>query len=203
MRFSIVIPAHNSSAFIRKALESIRQQVFTDYEIIVVCDSCTDDTELVAQEYGAKTYNVQYHCDGPTRNKGIEEARGDYILFMDDDDWWLHEYVLTELDRKLREEDEPDILCFSFIFRKWLYARPRKPDGDRWIAVWNKAWKRKSIGESRFSNKHSISDVQFHNQMFTKGLRVVEWDCLMYYYNYLRLGSQTERDRREDRCQNI
>lgn len=196
MRFSIIIPAHNSGGFIRRALDSIRQQVFTDYELIVVCDSCSDDTERVAREYTDRVFLVQNRCDGPTRNKGIEEAKGDYILFMDDDDWWLHEYVLIELDRKLREENEPDILCFSFIFKDWLYARPRKPDGDRWIATWNKAWRRASIGDSRFSNKHSVSDVQFHNQMFTKNLKVVEWDCLMYYYNYMRRGSQTERDRR-------
>lgn len=192
MRFSIIIPAHNSESYIRKALDSIKSQVFTDYELIVVCDSCTDNTESIAKEYTDRVFTVQNHCDGPTRNRGIEEAHGDYVLFMDDDDWWLHEFVLTELDRKLKEENEPDILCFSFIFKYWLYARPRKPDGDRWIATWNKAWKRQSIGNSRFSNAQSVSDVQFHKQMFSKRLRVVEWDCLMYYYNYMRKGSQTE-----------
>ena len=196
MRFSIIIPAYNSSSFIRKALDSIKKQVFKDYEIIVVCDSCTDNTEEIAKEYGARTFTVENHCDGPTRNKGIEEALGDYVLFMDDDDWWMHEYVLTELDRKLRDEKEPDILCFSFIFKDWLYARPKRPDGCYWIATWNKAWKRKSIGDSRFANVHSKSDVQFHRQMFSKGLRIVEFDCLMYYYNWLRKGCQTELDRR-------
>jgi len=197
MRFSIIIPAFNAENHISKALESIKKQVFRDFELIIVCDSCTDNTEAIAKEYGAKTFRVENHCDGPTRNKGIEEALGDYILFMDDDDWWIHEYVLTELDRKLREENEPDILCFSFIFKDWLYARPQRPDGGYWIATWNKAWKRSSIGNSRFANVHSKSDVQFHRQMFSKGLRIVEFDALMYYYNWLRKGSQTEIDRRK------
>lgn len=196
-RFSIIIPAFNSENHIRKALESVKMQIFRDFELIIVCDSCTDNTESIAREYTDKVFTVENHCDGPTRNKGIEEAQGDYILFMDDDDWWLHEYVLTELDRKLKEENEPDILCFSFIFKDWLYARPKRPDDGYWIATWNKAWKRTSIGDSRFSNKHSISDVQFHRQMFSKRLRVVEFDALMYYYNWLRKGSQTEIDRRK------
>ena len=196
-RFSIIIPAYNAENHIRKALESIKMQVFSDFELIIVCDSCTDNTEAIAREYTDKVFTVENHCDGPTRNKGIEEATGDYILFMDDDDWWIHEYVLTELDRKLREENEPDILCFSFIFKDWLYARPKRPDGGYWIATWNKAWKRTSIGDSRFGNVHSKSDVQFHRQMFSKRLRVVEFDALMYYYNWLRKGSQTEMDRRK------
>lgn len=195
-RFSVIIPAYNSEKHIGKALESVRQQVFTDYELIVVCDSCTDNTEAVAKSYGATVFTVENHCDGPTRNKGIEEAHGEYILFMDDDDWWLHEYVLTQLDEKLRETNA-DILCFSFIFKHWMYAKPKKPDGDRWIATWNKAWKRECIGDSRFSNAHSISDVQFHRQMFSKKLKVVEWDMPMYYYNFMRKGSQTEIDRRK------
>lgn len=197
IRFSIIMPAHNTENYIRKALESIKQQVFKDYELIVVCDSCTDNTEEIAKSYGAKTFTVNNLCDGPTRNKGIEEAQGEYILFMDDDDWWLHEYVLTELDRKLREEDEPDILCFSFIFKNWLYARPEKPNGGRWVAVWNKVWKRSSIGDTRFPNEHSISDVYFHREMFAKNLKVVEFDSLMYYYNFMRPGSITEMDRRK------
>ena len=45
MKFSIIIPAHNAADHIRNALESVAEQTFEDYEVIVVCDSCTDDTE--------------------------------------------------------------------------------------------------------------------------------------------------------------
>ena len=196
MRFSIIIPAFNAEDHIRKALDSIKQQVFTDYELIVVCDSCTDNTEGIARSYGARTEAVNYHCDGPTRSRGIDLAQGEYILFMDDDDWWLHEYVLTQIDEKLRQENEPDILCFSFIFKSWMYAKPTRPDGGHWIAVWNKAWKRTSIGNTRFPNVPLKSDVGFNSSMLAKNLRIVDWDMPMYYYNWLRKGSQSEIDRR-------
>ena len=55
MRFSVIIPAHNAAGHIRKALDSVRSQTFRDYELIVVCDSCTDDTQEIAEEYGART----------------------------------------------------------------------------------------------------------------------------------------------------
>ena len=193
MRFSVIIPAYNAAGHIRKCLESIKQQTFTDYELIVICDSCLDNTQQIAEEYGAITKAVNYHCDGPTRSEGIDMAKGDYILFLDDDDWWLHEFVLAQLDEKLKQEKEPDVLCFSFIFKHWKYADPRGLDGRRWIAVWNKCWKRSFVGNTRFPNRQFSSDQPFNLAMQQKGGRWVDWDMPMYYYDYKRKGSQTQR----------
>lgn len=192
MRFSIIIPAHNAEDRIHKALESIKQQSFKDYELIVVCDSCTDRTEEIAKSYGAKTIVVNYKRDGLTRNKGIDEARGEWILFMDDDDWWLHEFVLEQLNKKLNENPDIDVLCFSFIFKYWKYATPTGNRGERWIAVWSKCWRRSFIGNTRFSNIYSKSDVGFNAAMMGKRPRLLDWDMPMYYYNYLRKGSISE-----------
>ena len=194
MRFSIIIPAHNSAGHIRKALDSIKAQTFTDYELIVVCDSCDDNTEQIAREYGAKTEAVSYHCDGPTRNRGMELATGDWILFMDDDDWWLHEYVLQQLSDKI-DEYEADIICFSFVFRHIGYARPvRHCNGQHWIAAWCKCYKREAIRDARFSEvTDGSADVQFFAMMFDGSRRVYDWDMPMYYYNYWREDSISER----------
>ncbi len=197
MRFSIIIPAYNAENHIRKALDSIKSQVFTDYELIVVCDSCVDNTVEIAKSYGARVEEVNFHQDGFTRNRGIDVAQGEYILFMDDDDWWIHEYVLTMLDEKLKENPNVDVLCFSFIFKGWKYATPRGNNGCRWIATWNKCWKRSAIGDTRFSNVYSTSDVHFHNAMMRKSLNILDWDVLMYYYNYLREGSISQKARRK------
>ena len=188
-RFSIIIPAHNAENHIRKALDSIKQQVFTDYELIVVCDSCTDRTAEIAKEYGAIVETVEYHRDGLTRNRGLDIATGEWVLFMDDDDWWMHEYVLSMLDEKIKNTRGIDIICFSFIFKHWKYATPLGNQGKRWIAVWNKCWRREFIGNARFSNKWSTSDVWFHTTLMQKNPRIYDWDVLMYYYNYMRKGS--------------
>ena len=59
-RFSIIIPAFNAEKHIRKALDSIKEQTFRDYELIVICDNCTDNTAQVAWTYGAKVIKVNY-----------------------------------------------------------------------------------------------------------------------------------------------
>lgn len=194
MRFSIIIPAYNSEHYITKALDSIKSQTFTDYELIVVCDSCEDNTVEIAKSYGARVFIVSYHNDGLTRSKGLDEARGEYILFMDDDDWWLHEYVLEQLNNELTRLKDVDILAFSFIFKGVCYAYPTRNHGKLWIAVWNKCWKRKAIGKTRFPNVHSCSDSYFHKEMMEKKLKIYTWDMPMYYYNYLREGSISKKD---------
>lgn len=192
MKFSIIIPAYNSAGYIRKALDSIRIQSFTDYELIVVCDSCTDDTRAIAEEYGAKVEEVDCHCDGGTRNRGLDIAQGEWILFMDDDDWWLHEYVLEQLAGLLdKYGDRIDILCFSFIFRGRGYASPTGNGGYHWYAVWNKCWRRTVIGDTRFQNVKATSDVGFTDAILAKHPRMFDWDMPLYYYNYMRPGSQT------------
>lgn len=193
MRFSIIIPAHNSELYITKALESVKSQTFKDYQLIVVCDRCTDHTQDIAQMYGAKTCKVDFGNDGLSRSKGLDLATGEYVLFMDDDDWWLHEFVLEQIDEKLREEDV-DILAFSFIFKGVCYASPLKNHNELWIAVWNKCWKREAIGDTRFPNVYSVSDLYFHRAMMEKRLRIKTWDMPMYYYNYLREGSISKKD---------
>lgn len=183
MRFSVIVPAYNSAGFIHKALESIRGQSFTDYELIVVCDSCTDRTAEVARDFGADVYEVDFHRDGLARNVGIDHAKGDWLLFMDDDDWWLHEYVLEELNKYIGIHDE-DVMRFSFIWKGIGYT-----SCGNWYAVWNKCWKRSFVGDTRFSDVENWSDVDFHNAVMAKQPRIYDWDMPFYYYNYMREGS--------------
>ena len=190
MKFSIIIPAHNSEAFIQNALESIRKQTYKDYELIVICDACTDQTEKIAKEYGARTESVNFHCDGLARNRGMELAAGEWILFMDDDDWWIHEYVLDQLAEKIDECPFAEIICFSFIFRHVGYARPIRQNGHHWIAAWSKCYKRQSIGDARFGDSRDGSaDVQFFGHIFDGSRIHLDWDMPMYYYNYWRDNS--------------
>lgn len=183
MRFSIIIPAYNSAKFIRAALNSIKEQTSTDYELIVVCDSCTDNTKEIAGQYADKVYEVDFHQDGFTRNVGIDHAEGEYLLFMDDDDWWLNERVLERLDNAV---DDYDLIRFGFYWQSRGYRSP----GD-YFAVWNKCWKREFVGDTRFSDVPNTSDVDFHVACMQKQPTVKDIDECFYYYNFMRKGSQT------------
>ena len=83
--FSVIVPEHNSEKFMRKGLDSIKEQTFTDYELIIVCDACTDNTVNIAKEYTDKVFEIDKKRCGAARNLGLDNAKGQWILFMDDD----------------------------------------------------------------------------------------------------------------------
>lgn len=185
MKFSIILPVHNAAEYMRPALDSIRAQTFTDYELIVVCDACTDDSEAIAREYTDNVEVVNFRNAGPTRSRALDIATGEWVLFMDDDDWWLHEYVLEQLNGALGDED---ILCFGFIWKGRGYTSPNRPNGLYWAAPWNKCWRRSAIGATRFPETYP-DDLNFHNMMMQKSPFIRTWEMPLYYYNYWREGS--------------
>ena len=192
--FSVIVPAHNAAAFIEKGLESIKAQTFKDYELIVVCDNCTDNTASVATWYADKLIKTDYGLDGLARNAGIEAAEGEWVLFMDHDDWWLHEYAFAMLAAFLEQRmgEELDVVLFNFIWKGRGYCQQTR---YRTIAVWNKCWRREFIGDTRFPAKPHWSDVDFNRDMFDKMPVVTSMDHALYYYNYLKEGSISWREK--------
>lgn len=184
--FSVIVPEHNSAAFMRTGLDSIKSQTFTDYELIIVCDACEDNTAEIAEQYTDKVFEINAKRCGLARNKGLDEARGEWILFMDDDDWWMHEYVLTELD-KATKDTEADIVLFDFVWRGlgYIHQTPQ----NNFVSVWNKCWRRGFIGDTRFQAIPHWSDGTFQHQMMRKHPKAGFLGECMYYYNYLREGS--------------
>ena len=202
--FSVIVPAHNSECYIMECLTSIRVQKILDYELIVVCDKCEDNTAGVAKFYTDKVITTEHGMDGMARNAGIDAAAGRWILFLDDDDWWIHEYVLEEL-HNAAEKAGPfvDVLCFDFIWKdppEGVPAYFRNEADAVNIAVWSKAFRRELIGETRFPPVRMTSDVGFMQKIVEKHPRCYATHMLAYYYNFMRKGSQTElyeRERRE------
>ena len=196
--FSIIVPAHNAEDHIQKCLESIKMQTFTDYELIVVCDSCFDDTDQLAYLYTDKVVTTHYGRDGLARNAGLDRAEGEWVLFLDDDDWWIHEYVLYRLWHYAQYTDA-DLLPFQFIWPNDQYGRyywDHKKYGIN-IAPWSKMYRRSFVGDTRFSDKERVSDVDFLNGIMDKNPKYYIIPELYYYYNYMRPGSQTWEDKQK------
>ena len=126
--------------------------------------------------------------DGLARSAGLDVAEGEWVLFMDDDDWWLHEYVFQQLADMAGRHKE-NILLFSFIWKGRRYYS--QTPGRECVAVWNKCWKREFIGSTRFPKVEWNTDGLFHRAMWQKCPTCYYWDMPMYYYNYMRPGSQS------------
>ena len=87
MTFSIIIPAYNAEAYLSRCLDSIFSQDYEDYEVIVINDGSTDGTATILKRYPqVKVINQSNHGMSSARNRGLEVAQGDYILFVDSDD---------------------------------------------------------------------------------------------------------------------
>ncbi len=93
--FSIVIPTYNRVTLLTRAIDSVLEQTFNDFELIVVDDHCTDDTESVVNRIddGRVLYLVNERTKGSAgaKNTGVAKAKADWIAFLDDDDYWLPE----------------------------------------------------------------------------------------------------------------
>lgn len=90
-KISVIIPVYNVENYLKKCIQSILAQDFSEYEIILVDDGSTDGSGKICDEYSQKysqikTIHQKNIGQGGARNKGIEEARGDYLLFIDSDD---------------------------------------------------------------------------------------------------------------------
>ena len=191
--FSVIIPAHNAENHIRKLLDSIACQSFDSYEIIVICDNCTDNTEQIAREYGAITENVSFGRDGLSRDRGLELANGYWILFADDDDWFLHDYCFQQIYDEIVSKNI-DMLEFGCIFKTKGYMPPNPNTlfTPRIAHVWTKAWRRAVIGNARFGDAVFSSDTYFLRAMRDKIKAYSTLNMPIYYYNFMRPGSQTD-----------
>lgn len=109
MLFSIIIPAYNAEAYLQRCLDSIFSQEFADYEVIVINDGSNDGTAVLLEEYASKHPNLQVLTQSnqgmaTARNRGLEVAQGDYVMFVDSDDR-LCSNVLATLAPQVSGED--------------------------------------------------------------------------------------------------
>lgn len=107
--FTIVIPVYNKENFIGKTLESVLKQTYADFEVIIVNDGSTDNSETIIQTF--KDRRIQFFSKenegvAVARNFGIEKAQGDYICFLDADDYWYSNFLETmhSYSQKLPEQ---------------------------------------------------------------------------------------------------
>lgn len=118
MQFSVILPVYNVEKYLEECVESILVQTFSDYEIILVDDGSTDTSPAICDEYAQK-YDfirvIHKKNGGPadTRNSGSEAARGEYIVYLDSDDFLLSNRFLEELSE--RAKDTPDLIFYKYV----------------------------------------------------------------------------------------
>ena len=107
MRFSVIIPLYNKAPYVTKAVQSVLAQTFMDYELIIIDDGSKDDSFAIA----LKTIESHGNCHlyrqknagvSMARNNGVALSQGNYLCFLDADDWWEPTF-LQEMDELIKE----------------------------------------------------------------------------------------------------
>ena len=100
---SIITPAYNSAKFIAETIQSVQNQTYENWEMLIVDDGSTDKTEAIVLSFVNKDKRIQFHKlkqnsgAGVARNTAIEKVNGNYIAFLDSDDLWKPEKLQKQL----------------------------------------------------------------------------------------------------------
>lgn len=128
---SIVMPLYNKAPYVVRALDSVGAQTITDFEVIVVDDASTDDgADLVTGSSDSRVRLVRQANAGPgaARNRGLMEAQGSYVAFLDADDCWLPQFLEQNLASLARHPDAAAVSC------GWYEYPGDKPASRPWAA---------------------------------------------------------------------
>lgn len=117
-RVSVIVPLYNKAPYVRRTLDSISQQTFSDFEVIVVDDGSTDHGPEIVRAFDDERVRLITQANlgpGAARNRALDEARGDLIAFLDADDEWLPDYLADGVDLIDRAGDKvASITCGYF-----------------------------------------------------------------------------------------
>lgn len=98
---SVIIPAYNAESFVAKAIDSVLSQTYSRFEVIVVNDGSTDNTETIVKNYSDTRIRLISQKNGGlscARNTGIRSAKGEYLAFLDADDYWMPEKLVKQIE---------------------------------------------------------------------------------------------------------
>ena len=114
---SIIVPVYNVESYLKRCIESILNQTFRDFELILVNDGSTDNSEIICKEYALKDERIKYFYQrnkgvSEARNKGIDNSSGEYIQFIDSDDYVDENFLEIVVNRFKR--DNSDIVFIGF-----------------------------------------------------------------------------------------
>lgn len=109
-KFSIIVPVYNTEKYLKRCLDSIRKQTFKNYEVIIVNDGSTDNSSDIISKYPFKIINQKNQGLSMARNNGVKESSGEYLIFLDSDDY-IEKDLLREINNSL--SNNPDLIRYQ------------------------------------------------------------------------------------------
>lgn len=208
-KVSVIIPVYNSEKYISKCIESVLNQTFQDFEIIVINDGSKDNSQSILenykQKYSEKIVLVKQQNMGvsKTRNKAIEMARGEYIMFIDNDDYIDKDYIENFV--KEIENGNYDVVLGG-------YKRPNeegkiikelKLSQEEWskfmiFAPWARIYKKNYLikNDIKFLPVNIGEDVYFNIQamLLSDKIKIIDYIGYNWFFNTKSVSNTTQKN---------
>lgn len=207
---SVTIPIYNAESSLSHTLDSVLQQSFSNFELILINDGSTDNSLSICKEYSEKDNRIKI-IDQPNmgictaRNSGIKASKGKYFLFVDSDDL-IHPQMFEILINQIKSNDADISMCqtnpiFLNEIKEWeSYELPVKKDilnntevirrlfsscdiDFQYMGMWNKLYNRRIIENEEFRNVHP-EDVDMNYRLYKKSCNINS--CNLKLYNYIQ-----------------
>ena len=197
---SIIVPIYNVEKYLCRCLDSIKNQTYTDFEVIMVDDGSTDTSAEIAGKYISdsrfKLFSQQNQGQGAARNLGIIKSKGDYICFVDSDDYVSHEYLSTLMNALVKSEadivqcgvrrvwdDGRNVKLRSKSLTYTEYTDPKSYIISAPFSFWDKLFKRDLFDGLGFPIGIKFEDFALAPQVYERAKKIVYIpDCLYYYF---------------------
>lgn len=217
LKYSVIIPVYNVENYLHRCINSILVQEYTDLEILLIDNGSTDSSGIICDTYASEysnisVYHIENHGVSSARNFGLAKAQGEFICFVDADDYLVGN-LFSDMENRL--DSSLDLLVFSYYnsLEKNLSETTRsakilpiegKKDRNQFIAlftelflsdmmytVWNKIYRREFLKEHRimFEQYELGEDVRFNLKVYERVNRISFSQTCYYVYISGRVGS--------------
>ena len=214
---SVIMPVYNAEKYLGEAIDSVLNQTYPDFELLLINDRSTDRSKEICLEYQKRDSrivvlenNSENHGPGPTRNIGLDYATGDYIYFMDADDWIDHCLLQSAVHRM--EETNSDLVQFGVVYEGMDGSNPdcyvwrgkglltkdeiKENFSEFWTENRNSLWmylfRREKIKAIQFENIIIGEDISFTIDVLSKAEKIAYIPKALYHYRYVK-GSTSHR----------
>lgn len=213
-KISVIVPVYKVLPYLSKCIESIIHQTYSNLEIIIIDDGSPDECPAICDEYASHDNRITVlHTENrglsAARNNGLDIATGDYIMFVDSDDWLelnmievlynnIKEYCADiavvaykgELmgENSMLNDNQPDIITFDKWNEIYCHLLPAACPTLAFM-VWNKLFTRDVISDTRFPVGKLYEDMSFDRAIFRRCNKVVYSSWIGYHYRIGRQGS--------------
>ncbi|ANU17911.1 hypothetical protein BBI11_13100 [Planococcus maritimus] len=192
-KISVIIPVFNTEKYLKTCINSVLNQEYDDFELILVNDGSSDGSGVICEEYSrtnsrVKTVHLSNGGAATARNVGIEKSKGEYIMFLDSDDFWI-DGCLSEIAAKLSSHEEIDVMFLNYAivkkdgslteFKGYKFDYLTRRDLLKYISLQNKVAVSACL---KVINKKMFSEKKIY---FKNGLLAEDID---WFFNLMRVA---------------